>query len=268
MIGQHTVRSAARAGVLAAVVFGIVAVIPSTRPPASRGVGFGIDPTAATMFDQSPPKAPRATSAGPYPRLIRRVQTDDPVVFVTVDDGWFRNWQVVKLATYGRTPMTVFLTEIAGRDERGAYFRALQHAGARIENHTLHHPNLLLTSDWGLRNEICGASSRLESRFGARPSVFRPPYGLYDARVVRAAWKCGIKWIVLWNVEVQDGRILISKGTKIRRGDIVLLHFRPELRHDLEVLRQELKRRNLRIAPLEEYLTSRKRPPTRRPLRG
>lgn len=257
--------------VLVTLTATMVGLVPSGRRT-ERARGAFPAATSTPSVRPSPIVPPRSTAParpGPYPRIFDRIDTSDPVVFVTIDDGWWHDWRVVRLVRRWRTPMTVFLTEEAARDRRARFFVALAAAGARIENHTMHHPILPRISRWAVRHEICSASTRFAARFGRRPSMFRPPYGLLDGRTVQAAWRCGIRWIVQWNAEVLDQRLVTSSGRRLRRGDIVLLHFRPELREDLAVLQREVRRRGFRIAALEDYLPGGSRVgTTRRPRRG
>lgn len=188
------------------------------------------------------------------PRLLRRISTDDAVVFVTIDDGWSRSRNAARLIERTEMPATAFVLTTAIHGERLNYFRELAAAGVRMENHTRTHPYLPALRPRRAQREICGASRQLARSFGRRPVLFRPPYGGWRPRLMRAIDRCGMHTVVLWNAEIMHGRLTTRQGRGLRAGDIVLLHFRRDLRRDLEVLRIELRRRGLRVAPLERYL--------------
>jgi peptidoglycan/xylan/chitin deacetylase (PgdA/CDA1 family) len=254
-------------------VFVLVALIPSIRPAASattraswehpagsfasytpaREVGAVSD--AVKPVSDKPPQVAKPSRAWiPYPKLIKRIDTQDPVVFITIDDGWYRDWRLVKLLRKERFPVTLYLTERATRGYRAPYFKALKAAGATIENHTVGHPDLRRLGPVGIRKELCRANDLLKRRFGATPSNLRPPYGALKAAVFPAARRCGLSSVVMWSKEVRYGQLLGDGSGRLQRGDIVLFHFRPELREDLEVLRKQMRRQGLKPAALEDYL--------------
>lgn len=271
---RHTSRARQTAQMLCGIglpIFLTVAFIPSVRPAAGATTRarweHPMERSLAPESASSQTREPAAASAAPlsirrpgtrtrraawkpFPRLIERIQTRDRVVFITIDDGWFRDWRVVKLLRRERFPMTIYLTEAASRGHRARFYRALRSAGATLQNHTLTHPNLARTGPAGTRRQVCGASYRLSRRLGSRPTSFRPPYGEWTPAAFRAARRCGMTSVVMWNAEITSGRLL---GT-LEAGSIVLLHFRPELREDLEALRRHLRRLKLRPATLEDYL--------------
>lgn len=191
--------------------------------------------------------------AGP-PRIVRRIGTDDDVVFVTIDDGWTRSAGALRLIRRIRMPVSVFPLTAAAQGRRISFFRDLKRAGARIGNHTRTHPWLPGLPFARAQREICGASRELARRLGNRPVVMRPPYGGWSERLMPAAEACGIHTIVLWSAEVIHGQLITRNGGGLRGGDIVLLHFRRDLRRDLIVLRAAARERGLRFAPLANYL--------------
>jgi peptidoglycan/xylan/chitin deacetylase (PgdA/CDA1 family) len=254
-------------------VFVLVALIPSIRPAASAATraswehpvsGFashaptreiGAVSEAVTPVSEARPRVVKASRRWiPYPKLVKRIDTQDPVVFITIDDGWYRDWRLVKLLRKERFPVTLYLTELATRGYRAPYFKALKAAGATIENHTVGHPDLRRLGPVGIRKELCRANHLLERRFGANPTNLRPPYGALKPAVFPAARRCGLSSVVMWSKEVRYGQLLGDGSGRLQRGDIVLFHFRPELREDLEVLRKQMRRQGLKPAALEDYL--------------
>ncbi|MFP5223952.1 MAG: polysaccharide deacetylase family protein [Actinomycetota bacterium] len=261
-------------------VFMLVALIPSIRPAASaptraawehQAQGFvpSSDRDVLAFYgakDRIRPEAPvEATRQRwmPFPRLVQRIRTRERVVFITIDDGWYRDWRLVKLLRRERFPVTLYLTEAATRGPRADYFSALQAAGASIQNHSVNHPDLRRLGPVGIRKELCRANRLMHRRFGVRANSMRPPYGALKPAVFPAARRCGLASVVMWSKEVRYGRMIGEGAPRLRAGDIVLLHFRPELRDDLEVLRRQMRRQGLRPARLEDYLPGGSRAPAR-----
>jgi peptidoglycan/xylan/chitin deacetylase (PgdA/CDA1 family) len=69
-----------------------------------------------------------------------------------------------------------------------------------------------------------------------------------------AARSCGIRAIVLWKAATNDGRV-DTQGGPLIAGDIVLMHFRADLRQNLENVLNAAKAQGLRPAYLSDYLT-------------
>ena len=197
--------------------------------------------------------APGRATASQY---VMRVSTRKPVVFITIDDGIVPDRALLRLVRQRHLPVTVFLTTAyAPRGPRAAYFRALQAAGAVIEDHTLTHPDLRRVDDTSVRHEVCGAAARIEHLFGRAPTLFRPPYGGVDTRVLRTARGCGMTAIGWDAVMPATGGLQTWNGHgALGRGDIVLLHFVPGLVGQLTRVLAKARRAGLRPALLENFV--------------
>jgi peptidoglycan-N-acetylglucosamine deacetylase len=105
-------------------------------------------------------------------------------------------------------------------------------AGHVVANHSLTHPTdppFADLSDRRLEAEIAGGADALRAA-GAKPTLFRPPGGSYDAAVVFDAWRQRER-VVLWSVDPHDWdanrtpkEIAKSVLGHVRAGSIVLLH--------------------------------------------
>ena len=58
----------------------------------------------------------------------------------------------------------------------------------------------------------------------------------------------------LWKETMAEGQIHTQGGKPIQPGDIVLLHFRPDLYDNLTALFAQLDLQGLSVARLEDYL--------------
>lgn len=194
----------------------------------------------------------RSASAGATEApVISRIETRDPVVFVTIDDGNTRSPRVAADLRKLNWPVTSFVVPSAlARDPD--YFIQLGATNV-FGNHTTHHPNLKKLSERAQRAEICGGADKVAKLVGKRPTWLRPPYGAHNAATRRAAAACGMDHIVTWRVTVYGNRIS-TWGGPIKRGDIILLHYIPSLHTSLRALARELERLGLRPADLAQYL--------------
>ncbi|WP_283133681.1 polysaccharide deacetylase family protein [Rhizohabitans arisaemae] len=241
------------------------------------------DPAAAEQPASPPPTPPGALPrtgevaripkpADGLPPVISKIPTKRKVVFLTIDDGWEQDPHFVDFVRTERIPIAVFLTRDAA-EARGAldptvtggsyigagkypYFRKLRDAGATFENHTLTHPNMRLLGYEAQRREICGASAVIAKQIGVRPWLFRPPFGNLNTATRRAAKECGIDAVLLWTATVQrEGKIAYQVPDKrLYPGDVILLHFRPNLAEDFRRLVRKIERRGFELGNLDAYL--------------
>jgi peptidoglycan/xylan/chitin deacetylase (PgdA/CDA1 family) len=95
-----------------------------------------------------------------------------------------------------------------------------------------------------------------ENAFGIHETLFRPPFGDYDQTTLRAVHDCGLKAAFHWSETVNGGQVFYQTANHhIQAGDIILMHFRPDLRQNLEVALNAARAAGLRPAALEQYLT-------------
>lgn len=199
------------------------------------------------------PTTTKPVVTGPQARTVYRVATSDPVVFVTIDDGFTRDPKLIEFVRAQHWPVSAFIIGSVAR-QAPAYFRQLRAAGATIEDHTQNHPDLRKLPADAQRAEICAPRQAYGSLIGATPALLRPPYGNFDATTRHAATQCGISTMVLWNATMQDGKLQIVGRNTFHAGDIVLLHFVPSLLHDLQTLSAMFASAHLRVARLEDYI--------------
>ncbi|MEU8348890.1 polysaccharide deacetylase family protein [Streptomyces sp. NPDC048845] len=207
----------------------------------------------------TPPGFRRGSDMTGLPHVIARVPTDDPVVFLTIDDGDHKDPRLLRMLDELDVPVSAFLSHYLIRDGYD-YFRTLRAQGSRVQNHTLDHPYLTSLSYAGQREQICGQQRHLEREIGERPRLLRPPYGAYDRDTLRAATACGIDVVPLWAAEAFPGRMEFRDGKRLRPGDIVLTHFRGPRDWDgtmPDVVRRVLRTatgQGLAVALLEDYV--------------
>lgn len=221
----------------------------STPPPA--GVGW----TAADIpaFAPAPPPQPitlPATGTVPY---LSRIPTQQPVAFITIDDGNLKLPEAAKLLAAADVPVTLFLTTNAIKDDE-PYFARLQQQGAVIEAHTITHTELRGKSYDFQRREICGSADRLGKLYQRRPVLFRPPFGTKDATTLRAAQDCGMKAAFMWKETVHKGKVRYQEGKRVQPGDIILMHFRPAFVKDFLAALRAIHKAGLTPALLEDYI--------------
>jgi peptidoglycan/xylan/chitin deacetylase (PgdA/CDA1 family) len=184
---------------------------------------------------------------------IDRVPTTDKVIFLGIDDGLVRDPAVLNLLRQQRVPVTLFLVRGPAHDGQD-YFRALQRVGATVQEHTLTHPQMSKLPYAKQQHEACTDLGEFQTWFGYRPTLFRPPYGVWNETTRAVVHSCGLHAIILWRGATNDGRLDLVGGPQYHPGDILLMHFRKDLYENLQLVFSRARAQGYRIGRLEDYL--------------
>ncbi|WP_433077701.1 polysaccharide deacetylase family protein [Dactylosporangium sp. CA-052675] len=227
----------------------------ASRPEVPGGSGLSSAQLARIPhFGPAPAPRPVTVPAGPSAGWYSAIPTDQPVAFITMDDGWTKDPHALALLQAAHVPVTLFLEINAIRSDPG-YFTRLQQAGAVIEAHTISHPDLKGKSYEAQKHEICGSADELGRLYGRRPLLFRPPYGDKDATTLRVVHDCGMKAAFYWKETTDKGIVRYQAGQKVKAGDIVLMHFRPAFVEDFLAVLNAISTAGLTPALLEDYVS-------------
>jgi peptidoglycan/xylan/chitin deacetylase (PgdA/CDA1 family) len=207
-------------------------------------------------------KPPQASPDG-LPPVISKIDTQDRVVFLTIDDGYTYDAEFVNLVRREKVPILTFLTSryIKGQ---GQYFWSMRNAGSQMENHTVDHPNMKTLGPVMQKQEICQSQDAITQQYGRRPQIFRPPYGSYNETTRQVAKECGIKSILLWSAEYYNGTTGPGVGFNgfargdggqgFKPGDIVLMHYRKGLAQQFQTILGWIRQQGFRPAAVQNYL--------------
>lgn len=204
-------------------------------------------------FAERPVPQPVALPEDPQGRWLSRVPTQQPVAFITIDDGWTKLPVAPPLLRAANVPVSLFLAGNAIADNPG-YFSAMP-PNVLIEAHSLYHNNLRGKPYQAQLGDICGSANQLAGLYGRRPVLFRPPYGEKDAATLQASRECGMKAALFWTETVDKGVVRYQTGNQIQPGDIILMHFRPAFADDFLAALNAIHDAGLIPARLEDYLT-------------
>lgn len=225
----------------------------SAAPVSGPITQLGGDPQPEPGPTTLPTTAPPTTQALPPATVITRVTTTDPVVFITIDDGWHVPPEARAMLMGGTLPVTTFiLSQVLDKDP--PLWKELDTKSGSVENHSISHPNLSKMNLAQQQEQICTASEDIAAKLGRFPTMFRPPYGATNAETVVAAGNCGIKYLVKWGASVNNAKVTFASGSALRPGDIVLMHYRPELAGDLQAVMKAAEAAGLKPALLSDYL--------------
>ncbi|HEX3737693.1 MAG TPA: polysaccharide deacetylase family protein, partial [Solirubrobacterales bacterium] len=109
---------------------------------------------------------------------------------------------------------------VQGREE---LMREILAAGDEIGNHSYHHP------EYPGNGELAATDHKIHEATGFEPCLFRPPYGLIDAKVTAAARRNHLE-MVLWTLDSEDDHhpgvaaIVANVVRGATAGAIILMH--------------------------------------------
>jgi peptidoglycan/xylan/chitin deacetylase (PgdA/CDA1 family) len=107
--------------------------------------------------------------------------------------------------------------------------RAVHQAGHVIGNHAFSHRNLIFASNQALAGELDQTSQAIQEATGARPFLFRPPFGGRRPGTFQSARQRNL-FPVMWRVTCFDWQakspdeILRHARRQIAGGEVILLH--------------------------------------------
>jgi peptidoglycan/xylan/chitin deacetylase (PgdA/CDA1 family) len=208
-------------------------------------------------------------AAGALPEVaLARVATHEPVVALTFDacatqvqpNGFDR--AVFEILKRERVPATVFVSgrwiEFHPDEARALAAEPLLDLG----NHTYSHPMLTRLKPDDLAREIARTDELIEG-LGRKPVALRPPGGVWDRRVLRAAGERHLP-VVLWDVLSGDAgghvpakTMIATVARAVRPGSIVIFHINeraPYTKDALPEILRVLHGRGFRFVRLGELL--------------
>lgn len=170
--------------------------------------------------------APFAPPVAPY----RGQEAVDCTLFaciaLTYDDGPGPYTAAVLDALDSRRAAATFFVQGVYLGRWGHMLLRMRDEGHQIANHTWSHPNLTKLSAAQVTSQITRNNDAIEAITGSAPTMFRPPYGAYNATVLAAAPLPAIIWSRDTGDWMEPGEdVLFQRAvTNARPGDIVLLH--------------------------------------------
>jgi len=137
---------------------------------------------------------------------------------------------------------TIFLGGKWMREEREHVAMLAANPLFELGNHTYLHPHLTAQTDGRIREELRRTQKALYELTGRRATLFRPPYGEYDRRVIRIAAEMGLATV---EYDLPSGdpdrhatrEKLVGYVTEMAKsGSIVVMHINNRGWHTAEAL--------------------------------
>lgn len=192
---------------------------------------------------------------------VYSVEREDDVISISFDASWggSQTKEILDILDEYGVKATFFLVGL-WVDKYPELVKEIHDRGHEIGNHSDSHPHMSQLSESQIVKELDGVSDKIEAITGVRPTLFRPPYGDYNNRVVTVSraqnYEC-----VQWSIDSLDWKNrgvedLVKRATTgVKKGDIVLFH--NDSQYITQALRSVLdayQRQGLKLIPVGEIL--------------
>jgi peptidoglycan/xylan/chitin deacetylase (PgdA/CDA1 family) len=145
-------------------------------------------------------------------------------------------------------------------EKRSSMARQELAQGHAIGNHTYSHPSLPTLLDDEILDELKTTQALIEGATGYRPTMFRPPYGHTDDRVLGLADQTELAQI-LWTGTTLDWKLRDAKKIKAavlklaKRDGVILMHDTvPATVQAMPEIVKELKKRGYHLVTVPTLL--------------
>ena len=161
---------------------------------------------------------------------IYSVERQDKVISVTFDASWGgdKTMAILDLLDAYNAKATFFLVGI-WVDKYPELVKEIAARGHEIGNHSDSHAFFTKITDSKIRSELDSCSDKIEALTGTRPTLFRPPYGDYDSKVITVVRDESYE-AVQWSIDSLDWKnrgvsdLIKRATTNVQPGDIILFH--------------------------------------------
>ena len=236
----------------------VQAVLRAAPAPVARTIGAPAGPVALISRAKSVRVEPfRVPERGPEPVVsqsglgeryrdgaIITGSTPHRLILFTFDDGPDRRTTPLLLDRLDeagvRAVFFLVASRIAGNTpterQEAAVAREIVKRGHLVGNHTLDHAQLPLLDEEAALHQIISAERLFEKVYGARPWLFRPPFGAHSPRIDSLLAERGYTTL-LWNLgsgdfQVRSADEVFETWRKVferrelegDRGGVILLH--------------------------------------------
>lgn len=218
---------------------------------------------ASLLLKEPPPLQPVE------PLMVLHGRRDRKVVALTFDACSTRkpshyDERITKILIETKTPATLFLGGkwMEEETEQTKYLASIPYF--ELGNHTFLHPHLVGMSDDRIRQELSWTQEVMYSLTGKQPTLFRPPYGEEDDRVVRIAGSIGLRTIQFDlasgdpDSSISKERLIEYVSSMAKSGSIIVMHINRRGWHTAQALPEiisRLRKRGFTFVTVGELLS-------------
>ena len=189
------------------------------------------------------------------------VDTSEKKVAISFDAAWGSDYTEELLSILEKYNVkTTFFLVAFWIDKYPDMVKRIDECGHEIGNHSAKHPNMSQLSEERIKEELTITSNKIVEITGKKDVLFRPPFGDYNNRVMKAAESLGY-YVIQWDVDSLDykdygKRAIIDRVlNKVKDGSIVLFHNNATYTAEaLPTILENLQNSGYQIVPISELI--------------
>lgn len=127
-------------------------------------------------------------------------------------------------------PTTIFISGKWAKENRKEVRQLSLNPLFEVENHGFNHLHLTKINDYRLNHEILDNQKIIQEITGKRPTLFRPPYGEYNPKVLNLIKKLELKAIQFDIISGDANKLMTARKLtekiirKTNNGSIIIMH--------------------------------------------
>ncbi len=189
------------------------------------------------------------------------VDQDEEKISISFDAAWGDQFsdEILDILDRYQVKTTFFLVGF-WVDKYPDMVKKIHERGHEIGNHSTTHPHMTQLSDEQIAEELNQTGEKIEKLIGKKPTLFRPPFGDYNDRVIEVA-KANGYYSIQWDVDSLDWKELgvqpvVDRVVRnVKKGSIVLFHNNAKYVSEyLPLVIERLQKEGYEIVPISELI--------------
>ncbi|SDY97983.1 polysaccharide deacetylase family sporulation protein PdaB [Proteiniborus ethanoligenes] len=192
---------------------------------------------------------------------IYYVDTQEKKIAISFDAAWGTEFTDDILDTLDKynVKTTFFLVDFWVKKYPDVV-KEIDRRGHEIGNHSTNHPYMSKLDENQIIQELKTTEERIKNITGKRTTLFRPPFGDYNDRLIRVCRDNGY-YVIQWDVDSLDWKEygvqpVVDRVTRnVKNGSIVLFHNNAKYVSEyLPIILERLQRDGYKIVPVSELI--------------
>ena len=192
---------------------------------------------------------------------IYAVQTEEKQVAISFDAAWGadKTQGILEILNEYDVKATFFLVGF-WVDKYSGMVKTIDENGMEIGTHSNTHPDMTKLDEKTIRSELEISVKKINDITGKDVTLFRPPYGSYNNKLLDVATSLNLKTIQ-WDVDTLDwkgisaGEISNRVVSNVKNGSIILMHNNSDnILDGLRLTLDRLKKQNYTITSIGELI--------------
>jgi polysaccharide deacetylase family sporulation protein PdaB len=189
------------------------------------------------------------------------VDTPEKKVAISFDAAWGADYTEDLLGILKKYNVkTTFFLVGFWVDKYPEMVKRIDEEGHEIGNHSSRHPHMSQLSKQQIVEELTKTSSKIEAITNKKVTLFRPPFGDYNNRLIETCRELGL-YVIQWDVDSLDYKdygadaIVRKVLSKVKNGSIVLFHNNATYTKDaLPIILENLQREGYKVVPVSQLI--------------